>query len=92
MTKIDRYGKCPECGIDFKGEKIFDTFKQQQKEGYECWKNKTDQEIFDVIQGSYSEPYYWSNLIGIEEREKYDGISFWQCPICKCTWDKGEVN
>jgi hypothetical protein len=35
----------------------------------------------------------YSKLIGIEDRKLYDGISFWQCPFCKTTWDRwtGEI-
>jgi len=36
----------------------------------------------------YSPPYFWSHLTGIEVRGKYDGVSYWQCPFCKTTWDR----
>ena len=88
MKKIDEYGKCPECNFDFKGEKIFDSFKRQQKEGSEFLKNKTDKEIKQYIEEYYNEPYCWSRLIGIEDSEKYDGVSYWMCPGCGSTWDR----
>jgi len=33
------------------------------------------------------------HLIGIEDRDRYDGISFWMCPKCETMWDRftGEV-
>ena len=30
---------------------------------------------------------HYSRLIGIETRS-YDGVSYWQCPDCKATWDR----
>ena len=36
----------------------------------------------------YSPPYKWSKLIGIEVRDKYDGISYWMCPKCNNQWDR----
>jgi len=40
------------------------------------------------IREHYSEPYKWSRLIGIEIRELYDGVSFWECPDCKTKWNR----
>ena len=39
------------------------------------------------VEGKKKKEVY-SRLIGIEVREKYDGISYWQCPFCKTTWDR----
>ena len=30
---------------------------------------------------------HYSRLISIETRS-YDGVSYWQCPDCKATWDR----
>lgn len=29
-----------------------------------------------------------SRLIGVEILGKYDGVSYWQCPDCKATWNR----
>lgn len=82
-NKIDEHGKCPECGESWDGGNIFDTHRKQD------WTNKmSDKELMNHIKSSYSEPYKWSKLVGIEIKEKYDGISYWQCPFCKVTWDR----
>lgn len=36
----------------------------------------------------YNPPYKYSSLLGIEVPDKYDGVSFYQCPYCKTTWDR----
>jgi hypothetical protein len=36
----------------------------------------------------YSAPYRFSRLVGVEIPEKYDGISYWECPDCKTQWDR----
>ena len=45
-------------------------------------------DIHKDIRKHYSEPFKWSKLIGIEIRERYDGISIWECPFCKSQWDR----
>ena len=45
-------------------------------------------DIPENIRQHYSPPYKWSKLVGIEIQGKYDGVSYWQCPICKTTWDR----
>lgn len=30
----------------------------------------------------------YSRLIGVEIPMLYDGVSFWECPSCKATWDR----
>lgn len=39
------------------------------------------------IRGSYSPPYRFSRVIGVEI-QGYDGISYWQCPDCNQTWNR----
>ncbi len=54
----------------------------------ECGKSWDAGDIPEKDRKYHSEPYKWSHLIGIEVTEKYDGISYWQCPFCKATWDR----
>lgn len=54
----------------------------------ECKKSWDAGDIPKDIRHHYSNPYKWSHLVGIEVRGKYDGISYWQCPFCKTTWDR----
>jgi len=36
----------------------------------------------------YSPPYKWGRVIGIEDPELYDGVSFYMCPDCHTVWDR----
>ena len=82
-VKFDMFGNCPICCNSWDGGNIFDTFREQS------WTKKmTTKQLKDYIKNSYSKPYKWSKLIGIEIREKYDGISYWECPFCHTRFDR----
>ena len=83
IKKIDQHGECPECGFDFDDGLIWEAWRKQ-----EYWKNKTDDELIQMAKNSYGKPYRFSKLLGIEVRGKYNGVSYWQCPSCKATWDR----
>jgi predicted RNA-binding Zn-ribbon protein involved in translation (DUF1610 family) len=40
------------------------------------------------VQGSYSPPYRFSRVIGVEIQGMYDGVSYWKCPDCGKTWNR----
>ena len=47
----------------------------------------------EEIPEEYRDKYYggkthYSRLIGIEDSDKYDGVSYWNCPDCNTTWDR----
>jgi len=88
MKELDHYGTCPECGSNWDGGSILDTFIKQREEGSKHWQGKSDEDIKESILNSYSEPHRWSRLIGVEVRGRYDGISYWECPDCKTMWDR----
>ena len=54
----------------------------------ECGESWDAGDIPKEIRKHYSKPYKWSHLVGIEVREKYDGVSYWQCPFCNVTWNR----
>lgn len=84
--------ECPVCKVSWNGGSILDSFKKQRDEG-QCYQGKTDEELEAIVKEYYSPPYRWSRLIGIEDRDKYDGVSYWACPDCHTTWDRftGEI-
>lgn len=84
---------CPVCKASWDGESILETFQRQRAEGVKCFQGKTDRELEAMIKEYYRPPYRWSRLQGIEDPMKYDGISYWQCPDCKTTWNRftGEI-
>lgn len=36
----------------------------------------------------YGGETHYSKLIGVEDPELYDGVSWWMCPVCVRTWDR----
>lgn len=82
---------CPNCGVSWDGGSILESWKQMREEG-RFYINKSDEELEKDMKECYSPPYRWGRLIGIElpynHPKHYDGISFWQCPDCKTTWDR----
>lgn len=87
--RIDELEKCPECGAQWQGDLIVDTFKAYRDAGKEFYAGKTDEEIeADVIRFYGGLDRRWSNLIGVEVQGKYDGVSEWLCPDCGSKWDR----
>ena len=79
--KLDEFGKCPKCGADWCAGDIFETLRAQD------WcKNKSDEELRELVESSYSPPYKFSRLVGVElpysHAQRYDGVSYWECPNC----------
>ena len=84
--ELDNYGNCPECGKSWDAGRIWKVWRDMKDSKY--YQDKTDEELQVMEKESYSKPYHFSKLIGIEIREKYDGVSYNQCPFCKATWDR----
>ena len=82
----DHYGNCPECGESWDAGRIWKVWRAMKD--CEYYQSKTDEELQKMEKESYSEPYHFSKLIGIEDRDKYDGISWWACPFCNTQWDR----
>lgn len=73
---------CPNCHADWRGKDIFDVLRTQD------WcKDKSDDELRLFVKESYSPPYQFSRLIGIQydygDYRHRDGVSAWQCPDCQ---------
>lgn len=89
MPTLDHYGKCPECGADWCAGDIFDVLRAQD------WcKIISDDGLRELIEKSYSPPYKFSRIVGIEyaydHPQHYDGVSEWMCPDCKHRWPRFE--
>jgi len=84
---LDKHGKCPNCNTDWDGGAIFDTFRHQA-----YYRTFNDDELRTLIAECYGNPQgRWSRLRGIEIEGRYDGISLWQCPDCRKTWEATDV-
>jgi hypothetical protein len=88
---FDRFGNCPKCGASWDAGNIFDALRPQ------AWcKEKTDAELQAYIEASFSPPYKFSRLIGVEfphdHPRHYDGVSVWRCPDCNNEWNRFHEN
>ena len=86
-AKLNHTGLCPECGADWNAGDIFDVLRPQN------WcADKSDAELREHIRTSYSPPYKFSRLIGVQlpygHPEHYDGVSYYMCPDCKHQWPR----
>ena len=79
---------CPKCKSSWDGGLIVEEFIKQREEGSTLWEGKSDKEIKKYVEETYSKPYRFGRLIGIEIQGGYDGISYYQCPDCKATWNR----
>lgn len=73
---------CPNCNADWGGDEIFDVLRKQD------WcKDKSDDKLREHIRQSYSPPYRFERVIGVEypydDWRHKDGIVAWMCPDCK---------
>jgi hypothetical protein len=85
---------CKKCGSNWDGGSVLEEFFKQRdnaKEG-EYRFGWTDQQVEDSMKECYSPPYRWGREIGIQlpfdHPNYYDGISYWQCPDCKTTFNR----
>jgi len=83
---------CPKCGVSWDGGSILEAFIKQRENGSKYYLGKSDSEIEEDMKKHYSPPYRWRREIGIElaydHPKHYDGISYWQCPDCKTTFNR----
>ena len=87
--QIDKLDNCPKCGTRWKGDDIFLYYLAQAKIPGNYYSGKTRDEVLEIAaEHGYTieNPQYFCNLIGIEIRGEYDGISRWMCPGCKAQW------
>lgn len=89
------YSLCPVCKKSFDGGLILDKFKELRDNLKELglletnenkFFNQTDEEFSKVIEESYHKPYKFSEIIGVEISELYDGIIAFTCPNCNSFW------
>lgn len=78
---------CPNCQSDWNGEDIFTVLRKQ------AWcANKNDDELREFVKSSYSPPYIFQRVIGIQyaygDYRHRDGVSAWQCPDCSHTFPR----
>ena len=87
-TEEGRY--CPKCGTDWRADQIPVESVEKGWYGHDapCQKLREWDDGYDETTPCTCPLKYYSNLIGIEIRGKYDGVSIWKCPACNTQWDR----
>ena len=87
-TEEGRY--CPRCGTDWRGAQIPVESVDKGYYGHvvPCQKKRVWDDDWDPTTPCTCPPRYYSHLIGVEIRGKYDGVSEWFCPACHTRWDR----
>ena len=87
-TEDGRY--CPKCGADWRAGQIPTESVAKGYYGHEapCEKKNEWDDGWNPETPCTCPPRYFSHLIGIEIRGKYDGVSEWCCPACSTRWDR----
>ncbi len=92
---IEKLKNCPECGVLWEGDDIYEAFCKMRAAGDPYYKDKTDVQLQEIA-GHYGwqldKREHFTRLVGIElsrdHPKHYDGVSFWMCPECKVTWNR----
>ncbi len=85
---------CPKCNSNWDGGSILETFLKQRDAAQpgEFRYGWTDEQVENNMKECYSPPYRWGREIGVElsydHPNYYDGVSYWQCPDCKTTFNR----
>ena len=77
----NEHGYCPNCGMDFDGGLIFDTFMEQ----YDGDEEKALESA--SMYGATKTKGRWGHRIGIYDMER-DMTTQWQCPECNHIWGR----
>ncbi len=84
------HGKCPKCDFNFAGEDVKMHFLKKYSELPTAMEDvEAEAERAAAMYGwSAEKPVSFSNIMGIEIRDAYDGTVMHQCPECHTTWDR----
>ena len=79
------HGKnCPGCNTDWEEEETITQYFESQ--GYSHRKAVQTAAMYGCT--PKSPKHFGKNVIGIEIRGKYDGISYWECQVCKVMFNR----
>ena len=78
---MNEHGYCPNCGMDFDGGLIFDTFMER----YEGDEEKALESA--SYYGATKTKGRWGHRIALYDLER-DMTTHWKCPDCKHIWGR----
>lgn len=83
-TKINEYGICPVCKLNWDDGDILDFYLDQKKKGH--WHHYTESQIEMYVNAMFAPPRKFSKLIPLENSSGF--ITKLMCPECECEFDK----
>ena len=81
----DGLSACRACGITWNGKEIPDELMDS---GRYATRREAEEAAEDYGWTSTNKRCFKINMVGIEDPEKYDGVSYWRCTSCGATWDR----
>ena len=75
---------CPSCNTDWEEEETITQYFESQ--GYSHRKAVQTAAMYGCT--PKSPKHFGKDVTGIEIRGKYDGISYWECQVCKVIFDR----
>lgn len=85
---------CPECGVEWREEKnVLQSLQKLAAEGDPYWARFSEEDLVEAGADYGHTPetprhFGTGNFLGIENPYVYDGVSVWQCQVCKTGWDR----
>jgi len=79
---MNENGYCPNCGLDFDGESIFDSFLDKYKDRQKAL------EVAEMY-GATETKGHWDKKIGLYSMER-DRTVMYRCPQCEHEWKRDD--
>jgi rubredoxin len=76
---------CPECGVNWHDGDIY--WSLSKNPIYEKYSKKQILEFAQSYGWTKENGKFFSRVVGLEDHS-YDGVSKWECPDCKHTWNR----
>ena len=77
---MNEHGYCPNCGMNFDGDLIFDTFMEKYQDEEKALESAE-------MYGATKTTGRWGHKIGIYSMEE-DCTTHWKCPECEHEWER----
>ena len=78
--RMNENGYCPNCGMNFDGDLIFDTFMEKYQDEAKALESAASY-------GATKTTGRWGHKIGIYSMEE-DRTTHWKCPDCEHEWKR----
>lgn len=87
---VENLTECPSCKGNWDGGDIYEVLRLHTT--YDKYSDEEVKKLAEDYGWSEKNKKHFSQLIGIEISELYDGVSFWECPHCNKQWKRIKNN